>query len=304
MAPYMMRKNPAIFPKDKPDDARSALPPPLVRQGERVQPDWMYRFLLNPTVIRPQNWVILRMPKFNMSPDEARALVNYFAAVSRMTNPGAGITFPYVQVEQREADYWKDRAEGYARQPQRQKALIKDLQGRLAKVDAKKAAAEAEDLKKRIQAAEARLKVMEALLGKETPAPKEAKYKDAYSRHAFSLLQDRNLCLQCHNIGAVRTSDPPKGPDLTLSAERLRPEWVEQWMANPKRLFPYQPLMPQNFPNEPGPEQYKFQNVFVGSPRQQIQAVRDILMAPDRLADLIAHRPPAPPEPKKNGDKK
>ena len=30
--------------------------------------------------------MVLRMPRFNMSPGEARALVNYFAAVSKVRN--------------------------------------------------------------------------------------------------------------------------------------------------------------------------------------------------------------------------
>ena len=34
----------------KPDDgAGSVLPPPLIREGERVQPNWLYQFLLNPS---------------------------------------------------------------------------------------------------------------------------------------------------------------------------------------------------------------------------------------------------------------
>lgn len=49
--------------------ARRDLPPPLAREGEKVQPDWLYDFLREPTPIRPQ--VVLRMPKFNMSEDDA-----------------------------------------------------------------------------------------------------------------------------------------------------------------------------------------------------------------------------------------
>ncbi|MCE9546294.1 MAG: c-type cytochrome [Planctomycetia bacterium] len=59
-------------------DAWAWGPPPLVGQGRKTQPEWLQDFLLNPTRIRPG--VILRMPKFNMSSDDAAALVNYFAA--------------------------------------------------------------------------------------------------------------------------------------------------------------------------------------------------------------------------------
>ena len=55
------------------------LPPPLHGQGRKVQSAWLYDFLLDPQAIRPA--VMLRMPKFNLSPDEAAKLVAYFAAV-------------------------------------------------------------------------------------------------------------------------------------------------------------------------------------------------------------------------------
>ena len=54
------------------------LPPSLHAEGMKVQPAWLHNFLLDPHPIRPA--VFMRMPKFNMSPGEATALVNYFAA--------------------------------------------------------------------------------------------------------------------------------------------------------------------------------------------------------------------------------
>src|SRR5262249_54874475 len=84
--------------------ARVALPPPLYRLGEKLQPSWLFQFLLNPQPVRPQT--VLRMPRFNMSEDEAMALVNYFAAVDRATNPAFGVDYPYTKVPQRDDEYW------------------------------------------------------------------------------------------------------------------------------------------------------------------------------------------------------
>jgi cytochrome c2 len=56
------------------------LPPPLHHEGEKVQTDWLHDFLMDPTHIRPA--VVLRMPNFHMSSDEASKLVDYFAAKS------------------------------------------------------------------------------------------------------------------------------------------------------------------------------------------------------------------------------
>ena len=56
------------------------LPPPLHHEGDKVQTDWLHDFLMDPTAIRPA--VVMRMPNFHMSSDEAAKLVNYFAAKS------------------------------------------------------------------------------------------------------------------------------------------------------------------------------------------------------------------------------
>ena len=67
-------------------EARGWVPPPLVHEGAKVQPAWLYDYLLAPTPIRPAS--VLRMPRYNMSGAEAGKLVDYFAAVS-------GVDFPY-----------------------------------------------------------------------------------------------------------------------------------------------------------------------------------------------------------------
>lgn len=76
-------------------------PPPLYLEGVKVQTPWLYNFLKNPTQIR--HTTVLRMPKFNMSDDEARALANYFAAVD-------GAEFPYQRIPEREASYLSEMA--------------------------------------------------------------------------------------------------------------------------------------------------------------------------------------------------
>src|SRR5262249_15339826 len=64
LVPYLTKRDSTKY---KPDDqgdsniARAALPPPLLREGEKVQPKWLYQFLHNPNMVRPQT--VLRMPK-------------------------------------------------------------------------------------------------------------------------------------------------------------------------------------------------------------------------------------------------
>ena len=72
-------------PAAKGTEAWGWLPPPLIGQGTKTQPDWLHAFLLDPHPIRPA--VFLRMPKFNMSPEEATKIVNYFTARDNAVYP-------------------------------------------------------------------------------------------------------------------------------------------------------------------------------------------------------------------------
>lgn len=86
-------------------EAYGWLPPPLIGQGDKVQPGWLHDFLLEPYPIRPA--VFLRMPKFNMSSSEATALASYFAAVDNAD-------YPYELAPQRLDSELAARARAYA----------------------------------------------------------------------------------------------------------------------------------------------------------------------------------------------
>src|SRR5207248_8664685 len=77
----------------------------------KVQPGWMFQFLRNPIVLRPL--AVLRMPKFNMSDDDAMAIVNYFTSVDKVTNPGIGLTYPYLNVPEKDDAYIEGKTREY-----------------------------------------------------------------------------------------------------------------------------------------------------------------------------------------------
>jgi len=81
--------------------AWQASPPPLYQEGIKVQTNWLYSFLLEPGKIRYTT--VLRMPRFNMSPQEARVLANYFAAVD-------GAQFPYEDQGPKDVDYLEQKS--------------------------------------------------------------------------------------------------------------------------------------------------------------------------------------------------
>jgi len=75
-------------------DAQEQLPPKLLTEGARVDPEWLRRFLSNPSLsttdtnrngVRP--YLQVRMPTFSFSDNELRKLVRFFQALSQQPMP-------------------------------------------------------------------------------------------------------------------------------------------------------------------------------------------------------------------------
>lgn len=100
LAKYLLRhvveREKKVNPAAKGTEAWGWVPPPLLGEGEKVQTNWLHDFLLNPYPIRPA--VVLRMPRFNMSPEEATKLVNYVAAIDNAE-------YPYESTERQQQSY-------------------------------------------------------------------------------------------------------------------------------------------------------------------------------------------------------
>jgi cbb3-type cytochrome oxidase cytochrome c subunit/predicted nucleic acid-binding Zn-ribbon protein len=139
-------------------DEPAMRPPVLRREGAKVNPDWLFEFLLNPYIVRTH--VEVRMPSFNFTPEQSMALTRWFAAK-------AGEPWPFGVDDDAEFD-----PELFAKGAER-----------------------------------------------------------------FEVLQ----CNSCHPAGGVDPSNPDKsnwGPDLALSAERLKGEWVHDWLKEPQLIQP------------------------------------------------------------------
>ena len=75
-------------------DVQEQLPPKLLTEGARVDPEWLRRFLSNPSLsttdtnrngVRP--YLQVRMPTFSFSDNELRKLVRFFEALSQQPLP-------------------------------------------------------------------------------------------------------------------------------------------------------------------------------------------------------------------------
>jgi hypothetical protein len=86
-------------------------------------------------------------------------------------------------------------------------------------------------------------------------------------------------CIQCHGIGQYRPTGGAavvNGPDLREVARRFRPDFLEEWLANPRRLIPFT-AMPQNIAPH-GAVQITVPKAFENQPIEMVRAVRDTLL--------------------------
>ncbi len=65
----------------------TAAPPILDGEGAKVQPQWLYGFLQDPTRQPLRFWLKVRMPTFGLNDPQTTKVVEYFSAASRMHEP-------------------------------------------------------------------------------------------------------------------------------------------------------------------------------------------------------------------------
>jgi len=82
------------LPQYQTPDGKSQLPPRLLTEGARVNPEWLVRFLANPALQTQdtdrngvRSYLKVRMPTFHLSPLEVRKLVRFFQALSTQPLP-------------------------------------------------------------------------------------------------------------------------------------------------------------------------------------------------------------------------
>ncbi|MGC3968093.1 MAG: hypothetical protein QM775_12200 [Pirellulales bacterium] len=97
---------------------------------------------------------------------------------------------------------------------------------------------------------------------------------------ALRLVTDNGFCVKCHLVGDFRPTGAAAGlgPNLAGVSQRLRPEYLKDWIANPTRILPYTG-MPVNFPKS----QLVAQHLYKGTSEEQIDAIVDMLLNYDRV---------------------
>jgi len=108
-----------------------------------------------------------------------------------------------------------------------------------------------------------------------SPADDDKRLNDA-----LRLITDSAFCIKCHRIGdfAPQGALAAQAPNLGVVNQRLRPEYLRDWIANPARILPYTG-MPVNFPYTGTVAQH----LYKGTSEEQVNAVVDVLLNYDNV---------------------
>lgn len=76
---------------------KTYVPPRLVGEGEKIQPQWAFQYLSKPNPMRP--WLKIRMPDFSFTYEQVEALIDYFSTAAESPENARA---PYVHLPRRE----------------------------------------------------------------------------------------------------------------------------------------------------------------------------------------------------------
>ena len=79
-------------------------------------------------------------------------------------------------------------------------------------------------------------------------------------------------------------------PEAYITSERMRPEFLERWIAQPARLHGFSTPMLEIFDPRPNEIKEVHKRLFEGSQADRITALRDVLMNTPPVADLPGNR--------------
>ena len=103
----------------------------------------------------------------------------------------------------------------------------------------------------------------------------------------MNIVVNGNYCVKCHGVEDFYPQGDATtfGPNLANVHRRLRPEYIRDWIANPKRILPYTG-MPVNIPYNPDDPHLGgvAQKLFSGTSIEQLQGLVDLLLNFDTYA--------------------
>jgi mono/diheme cytochrome c family protein len=248
-------------------------PPVLWDEGGKLQRDWFFGFLHDVVSLRPQ--VRVRMPSFQYDPGEAEAIADYFAQKSNKEWPANFTRAMRLAAKQDEAAFAK-----------------------AAKLDTVALGEIESGVEMATKAGFPKILALAQSTGFETRGPVNPAYEASVLRSKAYLDARKSMlanhlelgeavavkgvnCFQCHfRLGTPPPADPIAwAPDLERVRERLREDWVRDWLINPAVVYPGT-AMPANFASTPPQYQDRYPN---SSNDDQVRVVLEWLYNFDRM---------------------
>ncbi len=262
-------------------------PPVLWNEGGKLQREWLYQFLLDPAPLRQQ--IRVRMPTFTWGEGEADAVADYFAGDSRLDWPARYARRLLLALDRTPQEVAADMESLVLSKDLARKIPAAVIQG-IADGKPVETATGLEILR---AYGDAKDFVMagpvdsgyEAIVQRSPAHLADVLASDAsYFERVHALSTDTTgkgpNCVQCHFLrDAPPTQSTPLAwaPDLDHVRERLRPDWVREWLTDPARIYPGT-SMPANF----ALDQTQWQELLPAPSAQQIEAVLTWLYNLDR----------------------
>ncbi len=289
------------------DKLRSTFAPPVLwNEGHKVQREWFYSFLKDPVGLREQ--LRVRMPSFRFEPGEAEAVADYFGekartewysryAKSMRLTLGREASTPF----EAGATSWPPMARYvwplslYTTKGGGGALSIEDVAtgagldpGLVAGIENGVSADIASSFDKLFDWGTAQGFAMTGPVSSsyeriERRAPSHLAAREDFIRVGHDVAADAVNCFQCHPQGGQLPETPIAwAPDLSHTRERLREEWVREWLWKPAAIYPFTP-MPANF----AADEPQYQDVYPNSSNvEQIEAVLDWLFNLDHPASI------------------
>ena len=269
-------------------------PPVLLGEGHKVQREWFYSFLKDPVSLRQQ--IRTKMPTFSYAPGEAEGIADYFANRAEENWPskyartmrlalGLDLSKEFENRSWPEISNFRDGGTGLPVSEVAEGAGVSEKV--LLAIEAGAKVETAANFSKVFDYGNSRGFSMSGPVDPNYESVMRRSPSSLAARHAFigtgqELAADAVNCYQCHFHGGEdpEQADAPIAwaPDLAYARERLREDWLADWLGNPNLIYPGT-AMPGNFGADPP----QYQETYPESTnRQQIDAVLDFLYNFDR----------------------
>jgi len=258
----------------------SFAPPALTEEGNKLQRDWFYKFLLSPVPLRQQ--IRVHMPTFNWNPGEVAAVVDFFRSKDELNWPRKYARNLLMSLGQTPAEV----AAGISAM-----GLSGSTTGQVEGI--------VNGLPVETKAGMPNLLAYGDAQGFQMTPPIDPQYEVIPERQPGSLDkfvaihgdfatrvkelvtgEEGPKCSQCHFVNGNAPSNPDPitwAPDLKHARERLRADWLRAWLTDPSVIYPGT-SMPGNFALELS----QWQSIYPSSSKDQIDAVMAWLYNWDR----------------------